>query len=131
MKSGEIDFVRDYTHRTNTIDLMISFDLRLPEEEREENSLYPYFQYHGAQKKAGSQLTAYSAIPYGKEILVPDLNIIQRSWEETRLYTLELERQPKAKRIIQDKVFAHAQLLSEGALAKKSPILEKPMISLY
>ena len=114
----EIDVVRDYTHRTRTIDLLISFD-RASEHLDTENIFDPYFCYTGSQRKKGSQLTSLAAFEYSGGYFVPDANLVHTKDNRKDLYTLELERQPKSKRIIQDKIMPHAQIIAEGVLSAK------------
>jgi len=116
---NKIQFTRDYAHRTRTIDLLISFDLFAQRKGAETPHFDPYYRYSGSQRKKGSQLTSLASVPYSGGILVPDANLHYQTDEENKLYALELERQPKAKRIIEEKIFPHAQIIAEGHLSQK------------
>ena len=116
---NKIQFTRDYAHRTRTIDLLISFDRLAQSEDSDRDIIDPYYRYDGSQRKKGSQLTSLARVPYSGGFLVPDANLYYQTEAEKNLFTLELERQPKAKRIIEDKIYPHAQIIAEGTLSVK------------
>jgi len=116
---NKIQFTRDYTHRVRTLDLLISFDQWTRSDDNQGNLIDPYFRYSGSQRKKGSQLTSVAAVSYSGGVFVPDANLLHQTEENNDLFTLELERQPKSKRIIEEKLYPHAQILAEGVLSSK------------
>lgn len=115
---GKIQFTRDYQHRVETIDCMIAFEQWAEQNDAEINFWHTYFQVEGSQRKANQQLIRKTQVTLGGETIVPDLNLGILTQNTSRLFTLELHRQPKTQRIVQQ-LAKHADILRNEVLSEK------------
>ena len=79
---------------------------------------HTYFQVEGSQRKANQQLVGKTQVTLGKETIVPDINVGILTQNTSHLFTLELHRQPKTQRIVQQRA-KHADILRNEVLSEK------------
>ena len=117
--TGKIQFTRDYDHRVATVDCLISLYQWTKKQGHEIDFCDTYFQVDGSQRKQGQQLTRRPQVSLEGTTVIPDANFrLNMSDGQQRLFTLELHRQPKTQRIV-EQLEVHADIIRHELLAKK------------
>jgi len=115
---GKTQFTRDYQHRMETIDCMITLEQWAHSKGYEIEFWDTYFQVEGSQKKSSAPLKKRTEVILGDDKIEPDVNLGILIENTSKLFTLELHRQPKTQRIVQQ-LAQHAHFLRHEALSDK------------
>lgn len=116
---GKVQFTRDYHHRVETIDCAIAFDLWAQETEQEIDLLEFYFQHDGSQRGKSPKSISKVEVQLPEQTLVADIVLrINMQDGESRLFVLELNRQPKAERLVEE-IKQHVKAIDQGLYDKK------------
>ena len=102
-----------------TIDCAIAFDLWAQQTEQEVDLLEFYFQVDGAQR--GKELKSVSkvSVQLPDKALIADMVFrVKKQDGESRLFVLELNRQPKAERRVEE-IKLHARAVVLGLYEQK------------
>lgn len=127
---GKVQFTRDYRHRVETVDCAITLDQWAEKTGQEIDLMEFYFQHESVGK--GLAGVSRVEVRLDGQALIPDMVFrIKMTDGESRLYVLELNRQPKPQRLVEE-IRLHTRAIDEGLFdAKYAHPYSHRVLSIY
>ncbi len=120
-------FVRDYSHRKQTIQLHVSLYYHLLALGITITDFLCYFDKSGNNRKAGN-LEALTKIPVGNAFFIPDCIMLTKSEEKTTLYLIEMFCDATIGRPIEQYYTKHIPAIAQGSPGDKFGLSANPFV---